>query len=1107
MALNRHQQDQQKSCPVATAIAVLVVGVALAVLGGWLVESSALVQVKPGLAPMQATTAFGFLLFSGGLFLLAASPRWNRWHLERYLAVALLVWGILNLLQHVTGLNLGIDYVLGEPFTDDNSPAPGRMSLLTSLSFILAGAAMSLSVISSREAKLEVSIVFLASILSGLSGAALFCRFLEIPRVIWLGARFSEMALHTSACFWVLSTALIMQRFRCGRALYQEAFRWMWAPVLCATIFAVGTIYLGFHAQSENNRIRLAHVRADFLAGLLNAHDVQLELALARMANRVADMDAAQRNQWESDVHKYLDDFGSLDYLRVTDPASDTEWNSSPELATIYDPWLNDNRPAGLPENGHTVIAANAAFPNKMCYWFTRRSRANPDASPITLAAIVDLDAFIKNAYHFLEDDIKEMADYQISMHSLEGDPDLHDHRSGEADALLSPDLYLEVKVEQKYVAANRQLETVLLVGGVALAVILALLTYMIYFSRQRYVELEETQHLLQRQKYRLEAYVKHAPAAVAMFDRRVRYIALSERWRTDYALEGRNVIGVSHYDVFPNISDEWKEIHQQCLKGEVIFNERDCWRPEGWDHDQYLRWEVRPWYESDESVGGIMMLTEDITTAVMREQELIETREKAESANRAKTNFLANMSHEIRTPMNAILGFTELLGKEIDDPRQKEFLNSIQSSGKTLLSLINDLLDLAKIEAGKVELAPKPVNLRQMLTELVAVFQLQADTKGVQLRYEISGQLPEYMMLDDFRLRQVLLNLLSNAIKFTDSGSVTLALEGIKREQMYDLKFAVQDTGSGIPESFRERAFSKFEQVDSGSHGGTGLGLAISAKLVALMGGKLDYESTLGQGATFFFTLPKIYQAAPSVDLQEYDDDQQRLVFPECTILLVDDAPENLNLMRAVFQDETSIKIIEAGGGVAGMEMAEAHQPDLILLDIAMPDMDGREVCQRLRKKPAFVNTPILAITASLQKSANELLEYGFSECLFKPLPPHTLLCICHRWLKGRTRPRTPTPFEKSQLNEIAPDSPLPEPLIKELKSKLGEHQNGLVLSDLETMAASIESIAAEHEAHELAGIAAKLKQSAQSFDIAGARQALGLLNQYLNQSQTAET
>ncbi|MGE9293870.1 MAG: hypothetical protein ACQKBW_09680, partial [Puniceicoccales bacterium] len=248
MAGEKKKREGGRTCPITIGISLIVGVVALMVILGWVVQSRTLVQLSPGFAPMQTTTAIGFLLFAGALFVLSTEPKWNHWHWERLLSAGLLAWGILNLLQHGMGWNLGIDTLLGEPFVTDNSPAPGRMSLLTSLCFTLGGISLILCIIPSKSPRAEVAIVSLSCFLAGLSGSSLFCYTVDIPRVIWLGARLSEMAIHTAAGFFLLSIAIIMQRFRCGRALYGEAFQWMWAPAFFGTIFAIGSIFLGFHA-------------------------------------------------------------------------------------------------------------------------------------------------------------------------------------------------------------------------------------------------------------------------------------------------------------------------------------------------------------------------------------------------------------------------------------------------------------------------------------------------------------------------------------------------------------------------------------------------------------------------------------------------------------------------------------------------------------------------------------------------------------------------------------------------------------------------------------------------------------------------------------------
>ncbi|WP_309400258.1 ATP-binding protein [Cerasicoccus maritimus] len=1109
MLAKRNVINRRVPCPVSICIALLVALTAILVIGGWVFESAKIVQILPKLAPMQATTAFGFLLFAGGLFALSA-PGWiYKWRLDFWFGLALFVWGAANLSQHAFGINLGVDHLFGEPFLVDNSPAPGRMSMLTSMCFFFGGVAMLLSQLAVRSVKIEVLIVLIACLVAGISGSALFCYIIEIPRIVWLGARFSEMALHTSSAFFLLSMGLIMQRFRCGRALYQEAFRWMWAPTFFGTTFAVGSVFLGFHAQYEQTRLDHAQHRAEFLADLIDAHYKQFCLALIRMADRVEYGPASNQPEWLQDAHNYTTDFRSIKFLHVRDTGRDISWQYPLEPDLPYAEWLSEsiiNLNAG---DGNYVAKAPPGAPNDFLFFRVHSSSAveSPNDSAV-LYGIANYVEFIHDAIHVLGGNSAQEFLYNVRLITT-NNKQPPPARAETAYSQVTPELYYEIYVDPSWVEVDRLIANLFLIGGIIVAVVLSFLVYLIYLNRRRYQELDEAQAMILRQKSRLESYVHNAPASVAMFDRRMRYVAVSNQWKLDYGLAlDAKLVGRSHYEVFPDMSEEWKAIHRECMQGKVRASDRDCWRPPGWDHDQYLRWEIRPWSDVDDSIGGIIMFTADITQIVQRERELERLRNEAETANRAKTNFLANMSHEIRTPMNAILGFAELLSKELVDVRQSQFIRSIRSSGKTLLGLINDLLDLAKIEAGKIELSPKPVSFSRMFRELQDVFQLQADMKGVTLEHRFQNGLPSYLLLDDFRLQQVLLNLLSNAIKFTDEGSVRLVLEYAEHDGNYDLTFTVSDTGRGIPESFRERAFNKFEQAEEAAKGGTGLGLAISAKLVALMGGKIDYSSELGKGTSFFFTIPNVQTAEPVLDRTIEDhEDSLSMVFPEAKVLIVEDTQANMDLMLATFASVPKLTIIEAECGEKGLEMAVKHRPDLILLDISMPDLDGRDVCQRLRRQAAFADTPILAITASLQQSELDLEKRGFNECLIKPIPPHVLLKACHHWLNGSMVSQTSKPNPDLPEPMGGGEVVLPVELQGNLLRELKRHDGGFSIDALKAYAGQLNEAAQEYQSAYLSELSHQLMMSAETFDVATVRQTLGQLKTFLLSMHSNET
>ncbi|RYF50746.1 MAG: PAS domain S-box protein, partial [Cytophagaceae bacterium] len=278
----------------------------------------------------------------------------------------------------------------------------------------------------------------------------------------------------------------------------------------------------------------------------------------------------------------------------------------------------------------------------------------------------------------------------------------------------------------------------------------------------------------LLNEKLRLTAFVEHAPAAVAMVDRSATYLAVSNRWMEDYALSG-SVIGLSHYEVFPNQSENWRAIFERCGNGAIEKREEQAWRPQGWHHDQYLSWEVRPWYQFDGSMGGIMMFTQDITQACQQRDELQKAKQLAEQASRVKSEFLANMSHEIRTPLNGVIGFTDLLLKTSLNETQHQYLSIVDQSANALLSIINDILDFSKIEAGKLELAIDRVDIYDIASQAADIITYQAQNKGLEMLLNLSADLPRFIYIDSVRLKQILVNLLGNAVKFTQKGEIEL--------------------------------------------------------------------------------------------------------------------------------------------------------------------------------------------------------------------------------------------------------------------------------------------------------------------------------------------
>jgi PAS domain S-box-containing protein len=615
----------------------------------------------------------------------------------------------------------------------------------------------------------------------------------------------------------------------------------------------------------------------------------------------------------------------------------------------------------------------------------------------------------------------------------------------------------------------------------------------------------------LQENEARLRQFIEYAPISIVMFDRTMGYLAASHKWLEDYGLT-QDIIGRSHYDVFPEISEEWRQIHESCLAGAMRHREEDPFpRQDG--SVEWMRWSLRPWYTATGEIGGAIMFSENITerkeaelalrqseerlqaildnspaviymkdtegqfitvnrqfesmfhlskaeilnkrncdlfdkelsdifdendrqvlearTAMQWEEvapqddglhtylslkfplltpdgspyaicgistdisdrkqaeiALTQSKEAAEAANRAKSEFLANMSHELRTPLNGVIGYAQILqrAKTLNE-EDRSRIEVIHQCGSHLLTLINDVLDLSKIEARKVALMPSDFHLPAFLQGVAEMCRIRAELKGIQFQYQSAAELPIGIRADEKRLRQVLINLLSNAIKFTDTGSVTFTIS-FAREGT--IRFEVRDTGIGIPQEKLQAIFQPFEQVSDTRRQaeGTGLGLAISQEIVELMGSTIHVHSELGVGSLFWFDV-SLPEAAEWVKTAQADLHGQIIGIKGCRpkILVVDDRWENRSVVSKLLSP-IGFDIVEATSGQEGWQQAVECQPDLVITDLLMPEVDGFELIKRLRESDLFKDLIIIVSSASVfEADQYRSLEAGGNDFLPKPV------------------------------------------------------------------------------------------------------------------------
>ncbi|MFU8889490.1 MAG: PAS domain S-box protein, partial [Trueperaceae bacterium] len=651
----------------------------------------------------------------------------------------------------------------------------------------------------------------------------------------------------------------------------------------------------------------------------------------------------------------------------------------------------------------------------------------------------------------------------------------------------------------------------------------------------------------------RLRLLIDHVPAALAMFDRDLRYLAVSRRWRADYGHDGVDVVGRHHYDLFPEIPARWREVHERALRGEVLRAEEDPFvRADG--RVMWQRWEVRPWHTVDGAIGGIVIFVEDITEVVLARGEVVklsqaveqspgsivitgldarieyvneafveatgysrdevlgqnprilnsgktsratydamwatltrgetwkgqfvnrrkdgseyvefaiispltatdgstthyvavkeditekqriareldsyrfhleeqviartadlhEARRRADAANEAKSTFLANMSHEIRTPINAIVGLTHLLLRDDPTAGQRARLLKVEGAAGHLLSIVTDVLDLAKIEAGKLSVDARDFHLSAVLDHVRSMVAESARAKGIALTID-PDTVPEWLRGDPVRLRQALLNLAANAVKFTDAGAVHLSAERLDDDgRQLRVRFAVTDTGIGIAKDRIPQLFQAFEQADASitrAYGGSGLGLAITRKLAELMGGDVGVESEPGRGTRVWFTVvvERGSGVAPAQDEPAEDSGWQRDLLG-ARVLLAEDSAINREVAAELLRG-FGLDVATAETGRAAVQAARSGTFDAILMDVHMPELDGLSATREIRRLPGYDAVPILAMTANVfEEDRQACFAAGMDDFVAKPVDPSALRAVLATWLRRRAdAPRSP--------------------------------------------------------------------------------------------------
>ncbi len=503
------------------------------------------------------------------------------------------------------------------------------------------------------------------------------------------------------------------------------------------------------------------------------------------------------------------------------------------------------------------------------------------------------------------------------------------------------------------------------------------------------------------RKEAMMQSFVTDVPIPLAMFDKDLNFVSVSNKWREEFHMNDVDLIGNNLFTVSPDIPKERKKIYENALLGKTYINGDFKLKVDGQQETQHYDLKVGPWYLTEDEVGGIIISVQNITNAVRINEELKNAKEIADTASKAKSEFLANMSHEIRTPLNGVIGFSDLLLQTPLNETQTQYLNYIYESGENLLNIINDILDFSKIESGKMDLLIEKANVYDMVSQVINAVLYQSQKKNIELLLNIEPGLPDIIWLDETRLKQILINLLGNAVKFTAQGEIELKVEKLNiGDKNITLRFSVRDTGIGIPVEKQQHIFNAFTQENSSiskQYGGTGLGLTISNNILKYMGSKLTLVSELGKGSVFYFDIQIPYEVS------DHTEDETLKIN---RVLIVDDNEANRVILRHMLAHKHIDSTLAANGMEALQMLLAGERFDIILVDYHMPVISGLETIEKIKQLFNQRNeaSPLVILHTSSEEHdvINSFRKEENSYFLLKPIKSEELYKTLRRAVKS---------------------------------------------------------------------------------------------------------
>lgn len=966
----------QRCRRVARGAGLLNIAIGLSVLAGWMLNIGLLTSMLPGGVAMKPNTAIAFCLAGASLFLFIWEPaKPNRWakRMAVALAAVVLVGGILTLLEYTAGFNVGIDnLVFGDRFSAPvrvglaraaTSGAagytPGRMAPITAFNFVALGIALLFLHARRRMAWTHL-----------LAGFVAFSSLLVVFSYLY-GTASGPKPTHMQAFSTALSSLVLCGGLWCATGRY-------------------GIMRLATGSRSSGRLMRrygAAAVIVPFVLGWLRLqgqlqgwYGPEFGLAVITMLNVVTFICLV----WTG-----------ASFLETAEQRENLAWERLRQAHLDLEHRV-EQRTAEL-------ASANAHLQAEVLQR-TKAELANQQILDNSLDVICTFDA----AGRFLQVSRACESIWGYRPEELIGRPYLDlvhpDDRLGTHDteaAIL--DGTPATNFENRYLRRNGSIVPMLWTAKWSEAQQVNFCVARDMTERKR---TEVTMRLLESAVEQVNESIMITDGDLALPGPRIVFVNAAYSRMTGYT--AAEAIGATPVILHGPRTDAnlVSQLRQNLAAGNAFAGQMINYRKDGTEFD--LECQIAPIRDVRGRTTHFVAIQRDVTERSRNERELVAAKVSAEAANRAKSEFLANMSHEIRTPMNGIMGMTELVLDTPLDPDQREYLCMAKASADTLLTLINDILDFSKIEAGKLDLEAINFSLRDCIGAMLKPLGMRADQKGLELTADLPMDLPEYLVGDPMRLRQIIINLTDNAIKFTARGDVMLHVTAEPEtagEQL--LHFCVADTGIGIPPDKQEVIFEAFAQADGSTtrnYGGTGLGLAIASQLVHQMNGRMWVESVPGEGAAFHFTARFPVANAPASNVRRADPG----VLAGRRVLVVDDNAVNRRILREMLKHWRMQPSAVASGALAITELLGAARSGtpfpLIILDGMMPQMDGFEVAQIIRDHPELSGATVMMISSAMSTgAAARCAELGVAKYLTKPVEQSALLDAILTAVDGR--------------------------------------------------------------------------------------------------------